>query len=85
MVTHLLEHIVQLLQGRTHGPVAAHAASVAVEVDVGDPIQGVVSKGADHRGPHRPPGLLVVGGLVQIGIVGGIDVHVRLVFIHHKI
>lgn len=86
VATHLLKHIVQLLQGRAHGPVAAHAACIAVEVDVGHPIQGVVTEGADHRGPHRPPGLLVVGGFIQVGVVCSIDMLLpaRLMFIHHK-
>lgn len=83
-LTHLLEDIVQLLQGRTHSPVAAHATCVTIEVDVGHPVQSVVTEGADHRGPHRPPGLLVVGGLVQIRIVRSIDVLVPVRLIHHK-
>lgn len=85
-LTHLLKHFVQLLQGWTHGPVAAHTACITIEVDVGHPIQSVVTESADHRGPHRPAGLLVVGRLIQIGIVCSIDmlVPVRLIFIHHK-
>ena len=43
----------ELLQRRSHGPVPADAAGVAVEVDVGDAVQGVVAEGADHRGPHH--------------------------------
>ncbi|XP_029981773.1 solute carrier family 12 member 1 [Sphaeramia orbicularis] len=75
------DYIVQFLQGRPHSSVSAHTSCVAVEVDIGNPVQSVVAKGADHRGPDGamlPPvgeaGLLVDRGLIQSGVVGGVDV-----------
>lgn len=56
----------KLLQGGSHGPVAADAPGVAVEVDVGHAVQGVVTEGADHRGTHRP--VVVIGDAVAVPV-----------------
>lgn len=66
---HLLEHLVELLQGWSHSPVSTHTACVAIEVDVGHSVQRVVTEGADHRGPDRPAGLLVVRRFIQSGVI----------------
>ena len=56
---------------RYHGPPAAFAGSV-------EPISGCVSRSGRpwRQKPHRPPGLCVVGGTVQVGIaeVGALQV-----------
>lgn len=70
--THLLKDIVELLQRWSHGPVAAHTACIAVEVNVGQPVQSVVTKGTDHRGPHRP--VLIIRRFIQIRIISGVNV-----------
>lgn len=54
-MSHLLENIVQLLQGRSDGSVSADARRVTVEVGVRHPVQSVVPESADHRRTHGSP------------------------------
>lgn len=72
--TYLLKHVVELLQGWSHSPMTTHAACVAVEVNVGHSVQGVMTKGADHRWTHHSVGLFILWRFIQRCIVGVIDV-----------
>lgn len=73
---YLLKHIMQLLQGWSHGPMTTYAACIAVEVNVGHSIQSVMTKGTDHRGSHHPVihvEIFILRRFIQIGIIGCID------------
>lgn len=71
--THLLEHIVDLLQGRPHGAVTAQRAFIAIEINVGHSIQSVMTEGADHWGSDRPV-FVLIRRFVQGGIISGVNV-----------
>lgn len=87
--THLLKHIMELLQGGSHSSVATHAACIAVEVNVGHAVQSVMTEGADHGGSHCPVvivGLLINWRFIQVGIIGRVDVPplVRIESLHQE-
>lgn len=90
--THLLKHIVKLLQGWSHSPVTTHTACIAIEVNVGHSVQSVMTKGTDHRGPDRSVlpirevGLLIDRRFIQSGIISGVNMlpSVRLKPLHQE-